>query len=628
MAIIDDISALYAAYFNRAPDPAGLNFWIGRASGVGGPAMGLVEIANSFAEQPEARNLYSFLSAPLVGSPVSFLSSVYLNLFGRAATPVTDAEGFAYWTAQLANPAIGVGRVILDIRSGATGNDLLVINNKTAVGTAFAQTLIETAAVFKLPLAQSAFAGVTQDAASVTAAMTRNNVAITDVIAPAVTPFQTFSYAENRAAGDPLGTVAATDNAGGGGVSGFTIISGNSSGFFAIGATGVISLTEAGAAAATASNDFEIAPNFFTLGVSAIDFSGNVSAAAPVTMNVTNVDDTAPMFRDASASNISVRLNFDEVFRPAVISNAAFTAQDANNAIIAVNAVSINGSQIILSLAAAPVGAVRINYSPPVTGDVLQDAAGNRVAATNVTVNVASTNVLANNLTLSFNDPGGALASFELAISQSVNVAWNLWAAHFTRTAPIEIEINMMAGAPTTLASARSLVTQTSGEFFQGKRVLQVGVAFELATGIDPNGGNVDAEISLGTDISRFVFRTALSEQIPRDKFDAISVFAHEIGHILGFNASTLLSGSFVGSFERYITGATLPLFTGPNALAANGGAPVLLDSDSPSHLANAADLMSARIVAGQQKLVEPLHIAILQDVGVPITLLGAGGLV
>jgi hypothetical protein len=628
LAIIDDISALYAAYFNRAPDPAGLSFWVGRANGVGGPAMSLVEIANSFAVQPEATNLYGFLSSPLVASPTAFLSSVYLNLFGRIATAVTDAEGFAYWTAQLANPAIGVGRVILDIRSGAQGNDLQVINNKTAVGVAFVQKLVETGGVFSPALAQSAFVGVSADAASVASTISRNNLMISDVTAPVVTAAQTFHYIENRAAGETLGTVLATDNAGGSGVGGFSIVSGNSDGFFAIDSKGAITLTQAGARATVAANDFELAPNSFTLGVSAIDFSGNRGAAALVTLNVANADDTAPTLRDASARNLSILLNFDEVLTPGGVRTSAFTVQDANNATIAVSAVNISGSQVTLTLAAPPAIAARVVYTPPDSGDALQDSSGNRVAATNVTVNVSAPSVLSNNLTLSFNDPGGTLAPFEAAISQSVNAAWNLWAVHFTRTAPIELEINVMPGAPTTLASARSLVTQNSGEFFQGKRVLQVGVAFELATGSDPNGAAPDAEISLGTDLSRFVFRSSLNEPVPRDKFDAISVFAHEIGHILGFNSSTSLSGGFVGSFERYITGTTSPAFSGPNAIAANAGIPILLDPNSPSHLADATDLMSARIVNGQERLVEPVHIAILQDVGVPISLLNTGGLV
>ncbi|HAC62204.1 MAG TPA: hypothetical protein DCF68_01385, partial [Cyanothece sp. UBA12306] len=54
-----------------------------------------------------------------------------------------------------------------------------------------------------------------------------------------------------------------------------------------------LSLTEAGLAAAA--NDFETAPNSFTLGITAEDEAGNTSTATDITINVTDVDDLAPV---------------------------------------------------------------------------------------------------------------------------------------------------------------------------------------------------------------------------------------------------------------------------------------------------------------------------------------------
>ena len=65
-------------------------------------------------------------------------------------------------------------------------------------------------------------------------------------------------------------------------------------GFFAIDNDGVITLTADGAAAATASNDFETGANSFTLDVVALDAADNTSAPTAVTVNVTDLDDTAP----------------------------------------------------------------------------------------------------------------------------------------------------------------------------------------------------------------------------------------------------------------------------------------------------------------------------------------------
>jgi len=174
MAAIDAITNLYVGYFNRAPDPAGLNFWVTRYTALGETPAALAGIANSFSQVPEATNLYSFLSAPVVGSPTSFLNSLYLNLFGRAI----DVAGSAFWAGQLALPGAAVGQIIINIISGATGDDALVVTNKSLVGKSFAQTLIDTNTAFNAGLAATALTGVTKDAATATAKVLANNTAI------------------------------------------------------------------------------------------------------------------------------------------------------------------------------------------------------------------------------------------------------------------------------------------------------------------------------------------------------------------------------------------------------------------------------------------------------------------
>ncbi len=180
------ITELYVGYFNRAPDPAGLNFWVAqRAAGAS-----LAGIADSFSKVPEALNLYGFLSAPLIGSAATFLSSIYLNLFGRVANATTDAAGFAYWTAQLTSSR-PVGLIIVDIISGAQGDDLLVVNNKTTVGKAFATKLVDSNAAFDSTLAASALVGVTKDPATATAKIIANDAAIS--LAAGTAGGQTFT---------------------------------------------------------------------------------------------------------------------------------------------------------------------------------------------------------------------------------------------------------------------------------------------------------------------------------------------------------------------------------------------------------------------------------------------------
>src|SRR6185312_2801314 len=132
MAIVtatDKITALYVGYFDRAPDPQGLSYWVGRFNA----GMSLNDIANSFATQPETLATYSYLAAPNIGgvpAAQDFINSIYENLFNRAA----DAPGLAYWTAQLVSGAVSPGLMIEAIIGGAQNADATIMNNKVAVG--------------------------------------------------------------------------------------------------------------------------------------------------------------------------------------------------------------------------------------------------------------------------------------------------------------------------------------------------------------------------------------------------------------------------------------------------------------------------------------------------------------
>lgn len=180
----DDITRIYAGYFNRAPDPAGLNYWVGRQNA----GMSLLEIAQSFAVQTEATSLYSFLSSQTSSSPLGFLDSIYRNLFNRAI----DAEGSSYWTGQLASGK-PVGRVIVDIISGARDDDLRILNNKAAVGRYYVDELERHGRGFDHDSAKNAFGGVTKDAATVVATLVSLNNLTTGGTGPAIAVGGTFT---------------------------------------------------------------------------------------------------------------------------------------------------------------------------------------------------------------------------------------------------------------------------------------------------------------------------------------------------------------------------------------------------------------------------------------------------
>ena len=113
------IAKLYVGYFNRAPDRDGFNYWISRAAA----GMPVLDIANSFFVQPEAQAIYGNLT------PVNLVSLIYANLLRR--TP--DREGLNYWLNELANGK-PVGRMIIDIISGAQGADAVLINDLAQAG--------------------------------------------------------------------------------------------------------------------------------------------------------------------------------------------------------------------------------------------------------------------------------------------------------------------------------------------------------------------------------------------------------------------------------------------------------------------------------------------------------------
>ena len=97
---------LYIAYFNRAPDALGLNFW-GTAFANGRP---LQQIASDFIDQVETRATY-----PSDMSNEDFATAVYENVLGR----FPDQAGFDFWVGALNSGSVGRDRFILEVLGGA-----------------------------------------------------------------------------------------------------------------------------------------------------------------------------------------------------------------------------------------------------------------------------------------------------------------------------------------------------------------------------------------------------------------------------------------------------------------------------------------------------------------------------
>ncbi|MFO1086032.1 MAG: VWD domain-containing protein [Reyranellaceae bacterium] len=140
------IASTYAAFFGRAGDALGFQFWVDQFNAglaTQGPALLFANIASSFGISAEAKSLYPFLNNPFGatdGQISTFLDSVYNNLFNRPS----DSLGLAYWTGQIKQTLQAgkfVGSVLIDIMSGAqdsaAGNDITTLMAKVAVGLAY-----------------------------------------------------------------------------------------------------------------------------------------------------------------------------------------------------------------------------------------------------------------------------------------------------------------------------------------------------------------------------------------------------------------------------------------------------------------------------------------------------------
>jgi len=90
--IKEKITGLYIAFFDRAPDKNGLEYWEKQAS-IFGEDEAVKKLAQGFASHPKFTDLYSNLSNQ------EFVESIYKNTLGSAG----DKDGIEYWTNQLNN---------------------------------------------------------------------------------------------------------------------------------------------------------------------------------------------------------------------------------------------------------------------------------------------------------------------------------------------------------------------------------------------------------------------------------------------------------------------------------------------------------------------------------------------
>ena len=157
------VTELYVGYYDRAPDPAGLNAWLNALNA----GVSLQTIANDFANSVESTSSYPFLLAPSAAGYSAFITSVYENILNRA----TDTAGAAFWLNQLQTGHTTPGGFILaiedsvNLQSGTP--DALTLENKTTVGLDYVTQLSDANLPFTEATSHAVLSFVTSDPASV-----------------------------------------------------------------------------------------------------------------------------------------------------------------------------------------------------------------------------------------------------------------------------------------------------------------------------------------------------------------------------------------------------------------------------------------------------------------------------
>jgi len=156
VATQENVAKLYVATFNRAPDSAGLDYWLNDSG------LDLEEIASSFFNQPETLSTYDGLDNE------AFVKAVYENLFNRTA----EQAGIDYWVGELDAGRVAKAVFILAVINGAQDSedsqDATILTNKTTVGIAFADAGLNDG-----DQAKSILADITADTSTVTSALTQ-----------------------------------------------------------------------------------------------------------------------------------------------------------------------------------------------------------------------------------------------------------------------------------------------------------------------------------------------------------------------------------------------------------------------------------------------------------------------
>ena len=121
VSIEEKITGLYVAFFERAADKEGLDFWRDRADSVGGDSSEILkELSSGFAQHELFISKYSDMNNS------AFVEAIYRNTLGQEG----DVGGILYWTALL-DTGMSRSDMVSDFVEGSLALDLTVENFPT-----------------------------------------------------------------------------------------------------------------------------------------------------------------------------------------------------------------------------------------------------------------------------------------------------------------------------------------------------------------------------------------------------------------------------------------------------------------------------------------------------------------
>jgi hypothetical protein len=136
------VAEIYLATMGYAPEAEGLDYWVKNIQTR--PEWNPTAVAQSFFDQPLVQEQY-----PAGQDADTLIQALYQNIFNRPA----DAEGFAYWRAELAAGRVRRNQMVIALINGGWNNpestaDMARFGNRVKVALAFADYQTEHGIVY------------------------------------------------------------------------------------------------------------------------------------------------------------------------------------------------------------------------------------------------------------------------------------------------------------------------------------------------------------------------------------------------------------------------------------------------------------------------------------------------